>query len=459
LPNATQTNVALIVGELNHNNNDRIKSKANQNNTINGGEFFKQLLSQKITDVSSSDKHVFKSSEKLNDSPKFVTKKHDDNKNTSYNANSDTPNDSTITLKPTNVEFSNSSGKAAASDNSEQYSIAMMKSEAIKLQEKIQNEELILNIVNSEVNTVQFNEMMLQSPLLYHVNFAVDNSVAAEQLSPEAYAQPVEMLSCEVSSHPFIATPSIPLSLSNDWQIDYLQNPSSKKNNNELGYKISGASTEFMVNIDGSNFNDTGLTKSIEDTLILERVEAITKLNTDENFDPMTLSTSQDLKMNGEMIQICSSYNTTLDSSIELRGYDSFAKAVGKQISNAISSVSVNMLKQGGIEVSLYPETLGCVKITYNMNEKAEIHIAAEKASTLMLLQQNANEIKETLMHHMNDGKASVDLHFEQNSSNNMMKKPTNTNNSGNDQHMLQENENTEVIIYFSHNGIVNFVV
>ena len=427
LSQAAQQNLDIVGIK---NTNKILNNKVNVKNAIDGSDLFKQLLSQKIS----------RDEEGCNDlSSKAIPQKS--NNDMRFKA-ADTPSDSTIQLKPRNVEFGNTMEKRGETE----YAISTMGAEAIKLQEEMQTQEL-LNADLEVIDSVAFNEMISNSPLIYHASFAIDNSEVTKHLTPEEYAQPIEILSCEASAQSFMFAPETPLAALGDWQVNYLKNPSAVKSDSQN----RSVNTMFMVGQDNSNFADFELMNNLEDSIKISHKEI--------DDIAMKLEVSPDFQLNSEMIQIFNTYNANLSDEIEFVGqHHNLAIAVGKQVSNAISNVSMNVLKSGGIEVSLYPESLGHVKITCNVGEKTEVHIAAEKISTLMLLQQNADSIKETLLNSTGN-KTSVDLHFNQKNQDNTDAKQSHENMNFGKSDLKQSGFENDITLCFIHDGVINFIV
>ena len=96
----------------------------------------------------------------------------------------------------------------------------------------------------------------------------------------------------------------------------------------------------------------------------------------------------------------CDSYDFSINNNVNIEKYEALSNSVHKQMIEKIELHSFS--DDDTIEISLYPATLGKVKVKCftKDNERVIIHVSAEKLSTLSLLQNNAQELKDVLSKH-----------------------------------------------------------
>ena len=144
-------------------------------------------------------------------------------------------------------------------------------------------------------------------------------------------------------------------------------------------------------------------------------------------------------------------------NNINLRGidhYQALSTSINKQIYNALKINHIS--NKNGIEISLYPAALGHIKIKCDIKNKIAINVYTEKMTTLSLLQQNAQELKEVLVKNLNENLSS-DINFN-------MQSNENSKNQQDQQrrfnHVLaQDVESNNVEVFFLCDNLINFII
>jgi hypothetical protein len=149
-------------------------------------------------------------------------------------------------------------------------------------------------------------------------------------------------------------------------------------------------------------------------------------------------------------------YDCSFSQELNIKKYEALSNAVHNQVCGQVKMHNFNL--EDSIEIELYPEKLGKVKIKCNIDsdDRIILQVSTEKLTTLALLQQNALELKETIAKNFNDyhqDKTELSFSMSDDSSDNKQNK----HNSHNQFPVSDIKTNT--IVYFLHNGIVNLVV
>lgn len=212
--------------------------------------------------------------------------------------------------------------------------------------------------------------------------------------------------------------------------------------NNNAIKNISRRNADFLITNDLHRFDDALLTENFMQNK-LEHLEIEC-----ENLNYVSPV---------QILHECNECDFSINSDINIAKYESLSNVVHSQIINKIELHSLS--DNETLEISLYPETLGNVKIKcLKKNEdKIIIHISVEKLSTLSLLQNNAHDLKESILRNFSHNSSTeTELKFDMQQHNHQKNNSflhfeiaTNT----------EDNEHKQSVMYFYHNGIISFSV
>ena len=140
---------------------------------------------------------------------------------------------------------------------------------------------------------------------------------------------------------------------------------------------------------------------------------------------------------------------------ININKYEALSHAVHNQI---CSKVIVHDFKSSDtLEIDLYPEKLGKIKIKCNIenDNKIILQVATDKLSTLTLLQQNAIDLQNII------AQSFYDSYYDKTELNFTMSDNQNQQNKENAHYKetLITNIDDNQIVYFLHNGIINLLI
>lgn len=148
--------------------------------------------------------------------------------------------------------------------------------------------------------------------------------------------------------------------------------------------------------------------------------------------------------------------NFELVNEVGNKKYLELANSVKNQV---IDSITLNRTSHdGGLEIDLHPASLGKMKIKYQMKDQevVSVMISAEKITTLSLLQQHAQEIKEAIIQNLNS-ETPTDLSFS------MQKHDKNSTHShtteGRTLDVDLDQDQKQLVVYLAQDGGINLIV
>ena len=239
----------------------------------------------------------------------------------------------------------------------------------------------------------------------------------------------IECITLRVSSQPWVFSPNYKVSSDDSLQT-------LKSLNNKL---------DLIPNPPAENKLKTGATQETA------KSEVVLEINQEMLPDLVQVHTSD------YIVHEYIKYDCSFSQELNIKKYEALSNVVHNQVCAQVKMHNFNLADS--IEIELYPEKLGRVKIKCNIDidDKIILQVSTEKLTTLALLQQNALELKETIAKNFNDyHQDKTELSFSMSDGSNDDNKQSH-NNSHNQFPVSDIKTNT--IVYFLHNGIVNLVV
>ncbi len=281
-----------------------------------------------------------------------------------------------------------------------------------------QNPDFVNNLVAFQAKIIEIHEKLWEDPCKYNIS---NVKLTVDNLAEIANSDNYEMLDCltlEVSSQPWIFSPQEELQMA-----------------------------DLKKLLDPENLNKATLNNKIvtENNFISE-----TEPRLNVSYESIEFFNSQYIVSHSNISDL------SFNNNINLEKYDALTTAVNNQVRDKV--IFHNFTSSDTIEIELYPETLGQVKIKCLVEEsdRVIVEVSAEKLTTLSILQQNALELKEIIDKNFSSNDSSQ-LNFQMSQEKNR----ENNHNNVNDQIYLQSSEETPITtkVHFLHNGIINLIV
>ncbi len=157
------------------------------------------------------------------------------------------------------------------------------------------------------------------------------------------------------------------------------------------------------------------------------------------------------------VVQDIKSYSLIFNNEIDIEKYKSLNKAIHSQI---IDIISMHRFKdQETIEIVLRPETLGIVKIRCEIGDSIVIDVSSDRLTTLSLLQSNASELKDIITSNIIKPQEKMEMSFSMERDNNHREDNKWHNYKSNSYSKTTSDHQEQISMYFSHNGVINFIV
>lgn len=238
---------------------------------------------------------------------------------------------------------------------------------------------------------------------------------------------------------------------SQPWSMGPNLNYDSELISKNNGYFIN---TNFLVDMNQERFNDEHLLDNIQ--------QAFSALDNEYQM-PLAIESLEvkncDFVVPAQTMHECNSYSYSINEIAATEKYESLSNSVKKQVIDAIEVRGINT--KDSIEVTLYPDELGNIKIKCELQEKLIINFSFEKFSTLSLLQQSAPDLKDIIMKNF-QSELGADMNFNMNKNqsgreyddnNTTYQKPTHAQNDHNTATIK------ESVMYFLNDGKISLVV
>lgn len=301
-----------------------------------------------------------------------------------------------------------------------------------------------VQLMNTQLmhDQLAFNSMIIELYEKNQVNFSFceeKNKLILENIandldkSLDLHSEPITSILL-TTQQPFIVFPT--------YSQEYVEQD-IQVNINGLHSRVN---TLFLIDQDHHKFND--------DVLVQNIVETMSGLSSENE---MTLQAHKiDYFLPQPIYHECNQCEFTITQQAGIEQYKSMSSAVQSQVLHQIKLHS--FAEQDSLEVELYPAKLGKIKIKCETKDKIVIHVFAEKLTTLALLQENAHELKNALKNNL-QGSSETELQFNMNSDDsNSQHQKDHSNNSRTILHQTNDTSK-ESLVYFYHNGIVNFFI
>jgi len=186
----------------------------------------------------------------------------------------------------------------------------------------------------------------------------------------------------------------------------------------------------------------------VEETprIIEKTVEPTLKINSD----------SIDFFNCGYIVQECNVSKFTFEPQATVEKYEALSTAIHSQIKERV--LVHNFASSDTLEIELYPQKLGKVKIRCDIenNDKVTVQVSAEKLTTLAILQQNAQELKEIIDRNFRESQSmESQLSFEMSNETNQQENRDRNSSA----FKVSKEEEIKTTVHFLHNGIINLSV
>jgi hypothetical protein len=154
-------------------------------------------------------------------------------------------------------------------------------------------------------------------------------------------------------------------------------------------------------------------------------------------------------------VERCKVSDLSFSNDVNVAKYEALSASVNDQVRDKITIH--NFASSDTIEIELYPEKLGRVKIKCLIEEadKIVVEVSAEKLTTLAILQQNSLELKEIIDKNFRDNN-STQLNFQMSQD---KKEENNQENNRSGYINISDEVKIGTTVHFLHNGIINLTV